>query len=1072
MDVADLGEIVAGQAVRLWQEAQRAQTEAVLGGRSSLATSSGPYATKLSRVEANVARNIARSTGNELERTRKQERGPIVDAAAWILRRNPLDLQMLHDHDWNANRIGHFYDRVCEEATAEYLLSPGQESYLKAVLRSVVKSFLREVDKIPSAARLMMSELLTRASTIISTVADTAAGVDVAALDAHFLQRYRNAVGRSYGQVELFGVRLSERHKVLPLSVAYLSLDVRVRADDVFDGESSPLALASVRVDQLLPEVGNLLISGHAGTGKTTLLRWLMCETAQGSHTGEMATFNTMVPFFVPLRRTYFDLPKVGELAETTIQSLGDVVPRGWVSRQLHQGRGLVLVDGLDEVPVSERPRVGSWLKSLVDAYPEIRLIVTSRRAHGVESIARDVGLSQAAMQPMRLNDIDVFADHWHRAAAHATGNGVREDLISRFRKAIRASSALRTMATTPLLCAVLCALSLENNGVLPREKSELYRLAVDMLLWQRDAERLTDLPSPHLSKLHRESLARDIALWMLRNEQTDISVAAALDRVTRRLPTLHGVTCSPEAALGELLERSGVIREPEVGRVDFIHKTFMEYLAALELVDEAEFGFLASKGDDPDYRDVISLAAGAAHYRERQELVAGLLTEIEPLRPGQRYSTGEFTALSCLETSDRFDEEIRERLAEVADRLTPPHTPHEALQLAKSFGESAAWRFFNCAGLPEEIVCSCIRGLATIATPITLARLEEYVDDPRPAVISELFDAWEVQVDPAKYAADVLAKIASIPELPKIRSVEALQIAYEVLPRVESVDWVGDHSPEDCARVGDAGRLIHTASLRPARRSHNFEGNSLARLTSVRSVSLSGFGDVLSLEEVPSLEDLTVSDCSAAYLTLDGLEYLESVTVRGLRHLKEIHRAERDRLRSLTVENCPLLRAHRVRLSGLSRLRIHLQGGSAGLEGVNFYNGDDSLDDLISLDVAGLSIGVLPAPNLDDLVLRNAELSPSAWRHLENLRGVTFENCPMFDLRLLPSSIVELTIRGMLETEAEEALLFLPRLKKVDVGHGLMNPRLQERLVGQGVEVVAGEGRRSRRMPRHGHRP
>ncbi|MEK8172006.1 NACHT domain-containing protein [Streptomyces sp. M19] len=53
--------------------------------------------------------------------------------------------------------------------------------------------------------------------------------------------------------------------------------------------------------------------------------------------------------------------------------------PAGWADRVLAAGRGLLLVDGLDEIPERDRDRVRDWLTDLLIAYPGNLWLVTSR---------------------------------------------------------------------------------------------------------------------------------------------------------------------------------------------------------------------------------------------------------------------------------------------------------------------------------------------------------------------------------------------------------------------------------------------------------------------------------------------------------------------------------------------------------------------------------------------------------------------------------------------------------------------------------------------------------------------
>jgi predicted NACHT family NTPase len=57
-------------------------------------------------------------------------------------------------------------------------------------------------------------------------------------------------------------------------------------------------------------------------------------------------------------------------------------------------------------------------------------------------------------------------------------------------------------------------------------------------------------------------------------------------------------------------MERSGLLREPAAGRVDFVHRTFQEYLAAKAAVDNDEIGQLVANAHDDQWLGPASRVA------------------------------------------------------------------------------------------------------------------------------------------------------------------------------------------------------------------------------------------------------------------------------------------------------------------------------------------------------------------------------------------------------------------------------------------------------------------------------
>jgi NACHT domain len=74
-------------------------------------------------------------------------------------------------------------------------------------------------------------------------------------------------------------------------------------------------------------------------------------------------------------------LPRPENLPHDVAAPLAGLAPRGWAHRVLSAGRGLLLVDGVDELPPNRRPAVREWLRGLLTLYAGLRTVVTSRPA-------------------------------------------------------------------------------------------------------------------------------------------------------------------------------------------------------------------------------------------------------------------------------------------------------------------------------------------------------------------------------------------------------------------------------------------------------------------------------------------------------------------------------------------------------------------------------------------------------------------------------------------------------------------------------------------------------------------
>jgi hypothetical protein len=260
---------------------------------------------------------------------------------------------------------------------------------------------------------------------------------------------------------------------------------------------------------------------------------------------------------------------------------------------------------------------------------------------------------------------------------------GYEQSLI----EAIDADRHLRALTVSPLLCALLCALNRERRTHLPRDRMEIYEAALDVLLDRRDRERGVETDKARLTRTDKAFLLQDIAFWLVRNGWSDAPTDRVIGQVARTMRQLHKVSAEAPEVFRSLMERSGVLREPAAGRVDFVHRTFQEYLAAKAAVDNDEVGLLIANAEDDQWREVIVMAAGHAPPDQCAELMRGLLRRRSWMaahtRRGARADRGAPLVVACLQTARRLDPELRAEIEKLAERLIPPSTRDAADALA-----------------------------------------------------------------------------------------------------------------------------------------------------------------------------------------------------------------------------------------------------------------------------------------------------------------------------------------------------------------------------------------------------
>src|SRR6185312_10689699 len=162
-------------------------------------------------------------------------------------------------------------------------------------------------------------------------------------------------------------------------------------------------------------------------------------------------------------------------------------------------GRALLLVDGVDELVSVQRPAVRKWLRGLLAEFPQIRVVVTARPGAADRSWLAAEGFTPLLLERMSPLDVTAFCRRWHDAMREAAQRRAvtlpcQVDELGDYERALLRQldgrKHLRGLASSPLLCAMLCALNLDRRQQLPPDRMALYRDALALLLGRRDAAR------------------------------------------------------------------------------------------------------------------------------------------------------------------------------------------------------------------------------------------------------------------------------------------------------------------------------------------------------------------------------------------------------------------------------------------------------------------------------------------------------------------------------------------------------------------------------------------------------
>jgi len=247
--------------------------------------------------------------------------------------------------------------------------------------------------------------------------------------------------------------------------------------------------------------------------------------------------------------------------------ALGEFAP--YLRQELHERGGLVLLDGLDEVPdaLNRRGQIKQAVQDFAATFSRCRFLVTSRTYAYQRQDWKLDGFAEVHLLPFTPGQIDGFVDAWYAhmvGLERLTGPDAR-DRAEVLKRAVERNERLRELAERPLLLTLIAQLQTEGGGALPEKREELYDKAVEMLLdrWERMKIRV------------REDGAREIepslAEWLnagrdaIRTQLNRLAFAAHRDQ-----PQLTGAAdIRQETLIAALLRASASREEVNVGLLE-----------------------------------------------------------------------------------------------------------------------------------------------------------------------------------------------------------------------------------------------------------------------------------------------------------------------------------------------------------------------------------------------------------------------------------------------------------------------------------------------------------------------
>jgi transcriptional regulator with XRE-family HTH domain/predicted nucleotidyltransferase len=496
---------------------------------------------------------------------------------------------------------------------------------------------------------------------------------------------YRRLLSERYGALEFRGCSLTN---VWPLALKDLFVPLRMTGESRGPqrGEEcdidragasldcySETAVGGLSSDQGLIDYVNrydrVYLKGEPGSGKTTCLRHIVLQYAQEEVPEKSGLLRGLIPLLVPLAE--YERAIESESIRTPLEFVAAQARQYhcddldlFLTSELRRGNVLVLLDGLDEVGISDD--VFTSIRQFIDAFPRNKFVLTSRVIGFDEAPWKDDGFVPLRIEHWEDDDIQQFCVRWCAAIhGHRPSKKCSECSTKAHRlwQAIQSNSRVRAIATNPLILTILAWLD-HATGTTPRRRVDLYSRVVGVLLETWDSSKQVARPGDLLHGISIESkefqwLLGSIALEMQRKDLRLVPRWWLADFIQDYLHRTLGYMLQEskeqsDRVIRYLGGRTGLLEERGQGLFGFSHLTFQEYFASRGIIDENAGGSghevsgrLRPYLFHPRWSEVVRLVCAQLPPAQCTSLIRVILDDPDPV--GRFLKRGPMLAMRCL---------------------------------------------------------------------------------------------------------------------------------------------------------------------------------------------------------------------------------------------------------------------------------------------------------------------------------------------------------------------------------------------------------------------------------------
>lgn len=376
------------------------------------------------------------------------------------------------------------------------------------------------------------------------------------------------------------------------------------------------------------PSYRQIAVIARGGFGKTTLLRHITYRYSYEPHKiCKEKDVPKLLPVLIYLRecREIIAQPDAPDLPTLIVKhhlarlsSKLEMLDADWATKLLNSGKALVMLDGFDEVAEEQCEAVSAWVDRAVRDYGSTATFILTTRPAGYERYSGEHPFTAVTVKEFSAKQRNKFVHQWYLCqekndrlerdieGAEEEANREATDLIEQ----IERRKELAKMADNPLLLCMMATYHRVNPARnLPIARTQLYKGFCQMLLEDRPVSKKISMA---LLAEDSKAVLQGVALEMAQKDCIALSLEEMHELVERNLNRADLVAANSVTSHDFVQEIEDVsellVRKQASDEYEFAHRSFQEYLAAVEVKRQGDEGLLL--GLKAEWRDTAVLYA------------------------------------------------------------------------------------------------------------------------------------------------------------------------------------------------------------------------------------------------------------------------------------------------------------------------------------------------------------------------------------------------------------------------------------------------------------------------------